>query len=192
MQNCFSHRTFTQNLWKSFLKQPCQVVDATCGNGYDALFIAENYLHNPLSKLYCFDIQKTAIENTQVKLQEKLSDQQIKQVQLYQQSHHEFTFSSSIDLFIYNLGYLPGSDKTIKTSKSTTIQSIDNALKCLAQKGMICITCYPGHTEGEIEEEALLNHLKTLSPQNYTCLYHKWINKQENAPSVIVIQTNFH
>ena len=49
---------FAQNI----IKKGDTVIDATCGNGYDTLFLSK--LVGNMGKVYAFDIQQIAIERT--------------------------------------------------------------------------------------------------------------------------------
>ena len=60
--------------------------------------------------------------------------------------------ASTPKLIVYNLGYLPGSDKLLTTKTSSTLLSVEKALSLIAPNGAISITCYPGHEEGKKEE----------------------------------------
>src|SRR5690606_25537032 len=53
----------------------------------------------------------------------------------------------------YNLGYLPGGDKTITTLADHTVDSLQCAVKLIKPGGIVSILCYPGHTEGKTETE---------------------------------------
>lgn len=47
----------------------------------------------------------------------------------------------------YNLGWLPGGDKSITTNLEDTIASIDSAKRLIKSGGMISVMLYAGHTE---------------------------------------------
>lgn len=50
-----------------FVKRARVLVDMTCGNGYDTLFLAENM--DEQAFLYGFDIQASALASTQSRLE---------------------------------------------------------------------------------------------------------------------------
>ena len=52
---------------------------------------------------------------------------------------------------VYNLGYLPQSDKRLVTQPSSTCSSLWQAMELLEEGGVLCITVYLGH-EGGVEE----------------------------------------
>ncbi len=179
-----SHLDLAHSYWKAHLKPFCHVIDATCGNGHDSLFLA-NHLNG--GSLYCIDIQKTAINSTKNLLEKNLLKTQVDRIYFFNQSHE--TFPSEIppcDLIIYNLGYLPGGDKNQTTNTPTTIKSFKNSLQLLKPQGLISVTCYPGHAEGALEQEALLNMARLLSPQDYLVCHHIFENRKA-APSLLLV-----
>lgn len=158
------------------------VIDATCGNGNDALYILK---HFKPSTLYCFDVQKHAIDSTKSLFKE--SDLDLKNVHFINDCHSKLDeyIKESPSLIIYNLGYLPKSDKIIKTKKTTTLISIEKALLLIKPYGLISITCYPGHAEGKEEEDAIFNMIKNLSNDQWSIYSYKAL--YEKAPSLIFI-----
>jgi hypothetical protein len=141
--------------------------------------------------MYAFDIQQKAIDNTRLKITSHLSSQEQQQVTLFHSSHaylQTIQLPTAPTLIVYNLGYLPGGDKSITTQTDSTLHSITQGLQLLKQQGALCITCYPGHEEGRKEESAILDYLIN-HPSAYTQLHHhRWIHR-EHAPSLIWITT---
>lgn len=189
MKKYSPHIDLAHNYWKNHLKKGDFVIDATCGNGNDTLFLSRCVLTETDGIVHAYDIQNKAIENTKLLLKDILTPNQIKRVNFINKSHEDFNINNSKkpSLVVYNLGYLPGHDKTITTKVSSTLKSISNALLLISDSGAISITCYPGHDEGKQEEEKLLNELSLLNHKEWHICYHKWINKI-NAPSLIWIK----
>jgi hypothetical protein len=163
------HIALAHHYWKTHLKPNDVAWDMTCGNGHDTLA-----LHSLGATIYGFDIQETAIKNTLEK---------VPTATLFLRSHDDLPPLPTPRLIVYNLGYLPGSDKSITTNTSTTLRSLDLAIQTLAPDGALSITCYPGHPEGAREEKAILEWAKTLPKQ--VC-YHQWITR-EKSPSLLLI-----
>lgn len=173
-----SHLAFAHSIWKKHITPKSYVIDATCGNGHDSLFI----LQQKPKHLFCIDIQETALKNTQARVS------CFKDFSLHHHCHSSFPMGAeSIDLIVYNLGYLPGGDKELTTQTETTLASIDNGLKLLNISGLMSITLYPGHAEGEREEKRVLKHVSTLSEKNFRITSHRWI-RAAKAPSLLLIQ----
>ncbi len=183
------HLDLAQNYWKKFLEKDDIVIDATCGNGHDSLFLAKIYLENSKGLLFCFDIQEKAIDSTLLLLRQNLSIEHLKRIVLYNYSHEDLGkyVQHKANLIVYNLGYLPNHDKTITTKKETTISSLKSALSLLADRGAISIMCYPGHDEGEHEEKALLSFAESLDSKLYSVCYHNWINRKK-SPTLLWIE----
>lgn len=185
------HIKTAHSYWKAHLRQGDFAIDATLGGGYDALFIASLILKGG-GELWGFDIQKEAIQRSEKRLQENLSSQEMKQVTLFHASHQKFPLhpTKKPSLIVYNLGYLPGGDKTIVTQTKNTLQSVTHALSLIKKGGVLSITCYRGHQEGEKEERALIKWLHALPYKNYTLSYQKWLHGIK-TPSLILIKKHF-
>lgn len=185
-----SHLDLAHHYWEKLLKPGDTVIDATCGNGKDTLKLAQILLPlGPGGKILGMDIQQEAIARTRQLLHTHLSLNEISQISLYEQSHAEFPPlpPASIRLIVYNLGYLPGSDKKIKTLKFSTLTSLSHALELTAPGGAISITCYPGHPEGEEEQEALVKMTSHLSPHCWNVCHHQRLNSPL-SPSLLILQ----
>ncbi|MEM8628459.1 MAG: class I SAM-dependent methyltransferase [Chlamydiota bacterium] len=168
-----SVRLFARALWVTFLREDSHVIDATCGKGRDTLFLAKCV---PQGHVYSYDIQSTALAEAKRLID---GEGKSKQVTFFHQSHT--SFEQNADLVVYNLGYLPGSDKTICTQPKDVLESVEHA-QSFAQA--ICITCYPGHLSGRKEEELLHAYSKTLDAKLWTASHHRWVNRHL-CPSLI-------
>lgn len=183
-----SHLDLAHSYWEKIVVQGDCVIDATCGNGWDTLTLANIVLTETEGKIYAFDIQQKAIEASKALLSQHLSLEIQNRIAFILGSHTDFSMIvSPIKLIVYNLGYLPGSTKSITTETETSLKSIESGLHILQPGGAISITCYPGHPEGAREEQALLSFAATLSPQKWSCSYQRWINRQQ-SPSLLLIQ----
>ena len=73
---------------------------------------------------------------------------------LFQHGHENIkecipaNFHGKVTGAIFNLGYLPGGDKSIVTKPSTTISAIEQLLEIMAPEGIIVFVIYHGHPEG--------------------------------------------
>ncbi|EUJ17052.1 S-adenosylmethionine (SAM)-dependent methyltransferase [Listeria aquatica FSL S10-1188] len=66
---------FSHQLLRKVIFPGDVVIDATCGNGHDTLFLAQ--LVGPNGKVYAYDIQQTAIEKTEARLDEASCKNQV-------------------------------------------------------------------------------------------------------------------
>lgn len=180
---------FSHLIWQSILKSGSYVIDATCGNGHDTLFLAKTILAKKQGKIIALDIQKTAILQTSQRLQEKLHQDLLQHVSYYQCCHSEIDqyCQSGADLIVYNLGYLPGSNKKQVTQSKTTLTSLTKSLSLMKVGGYLSITCYPGHEAGHQEAYDVLNWAKKLDPR-YISTQHSWINRLSTTPFLLLIQ----
>lgn len=181
-----SHLELARFYWKMVLQAEDWAIDATCGNGKDTVQLGKF----PLGGVIGLDKQQIAIENTRSLLKNNLQKEQYEKMHLFCTSHTHFpllAYERPIRLIIYNLGYLPGSDKKITTITEDTLKSFTSALELLIPGGLITICCYPGHEEGAKEQTFLIQKAQQLSPSRYIICHHTWPNKY-NSPSLLLIQ----
>lgn len=161
------------------------VVDATMGNGHDTVMLAK--LAGETGHVYAFDVQKQAVEKTREHLEaEGLLDR----VTLHCTGHENMAdyVPNGVRAVAFNLGWLPGGDKTVTTHWDTTFRALDAALKLLLPMGVCTVCAYPGHEAGEEERLALTEYLAKLPPQRYNILRQTFINAGPGAPECFVIQ----
>lgn len=121
-------------------------IDATVGNGYDTLFLAEYY-----HKVIGIDIQPLAIKRSSDKTKG------LKNVTLYLDDFNNIKNYGMANLIVFNLGFLPGSNRQIKTQDYTSNEAILSAYQIL--DGTMLIACYIQHEGGYQEFEELINSL---------------------------------
>lgn len=133
-----------------------EVVDATSGNGHDTLELAR--LVGETGRVYAFDIQQAAIDQTR----RRLSRYGLLQRVTLQLCGHEHLLErlppesrGNIAAVMFNLGYLPGGDKKRITRAATTIRGMEQATRCLRPGGVLTVIAYPGHPGGSDELDAV-------------------------------------
>lgn len=178
---------YSHELLKDVVSLGDTVVDATMGNGNDTLFLAK--LVGEDGYVHAFDIQEQAMENTSQKLKEHNCEKQAKLHLI----GHEFLGSviditEQISAAIFNLGYLPKSDKSIVTHETTTIKALEELLLRLKELGRIILVIYDGHNAGKIEKQEVLNFVASLPQEIYSVLSYQFINQRNNPPSLICIE----
>ena len=152
-------------------------IDFTMGNGNDTLSLSK-----VANKVYSFDIQEKALENTK-----KLLDS-INNVELILDGHENFDkYVQDFDVGIFNLGYLPQGDHNITTKVSTSLKAIKKAVQYLNKKGHLFIVVYIGHFEGKEESLKIDEYVCSLDHMVYNVALFKMMNKL-NAPYVIEIE----
>jgi SAM-dependent methyltransferase len=179
-----NHLTFAHFLWQQLLNLGDSVLDATCGNGHDTLFLAQKVLDADRGSVHAIDMQSRALQATKLRLESSLPAPLLKRVHYWQQSHAAFPSQiapRSLRLVVYNLGYLPGGDHSLTTKTESTLASIQSALPLIQPGGALSITCYPGHSEGAVEESAIATFVTTLDRDQWSCSHHHWPQRTKGA-----------
>jgi len=171
--------SFSHRLLKEVITKDDITIDATAGKGNDTLVLAKIS-----KKVYCFDIQEKAIKFTY----EKTKDYH--NIQYICDSHANVLnyIKEEVKGVIFNLGYLPGENKNVTTTKESTIKAIQNILNILAISGRCVIVLYPGHDEGLKEAMAIEEYVSTLNQKQYEVLKYQFINQINNPPYLIAIE----
>ena len=138
-----------QEIAKRYLTAGSIAIDATCGNGFDTLFLAGQV--GITGVVYGVDIQERAIETSRKKLHEA---DLLPQCRLVVCSHSQLksivdpVHVGRISVVMFNLGYLPLGDKFIVTKPETTIAALEQAIELVRPGGLVSILAYPGHAGG--------------------------------------------
>lgn len=179
-------------LMKNILSRAKVIVDATAGNGSDTLFLAKNALDD--ATIYAFDIQEKALQNAQLKIEQlktagKDSFTNLN-INFICDSHDKVNdyVKDTIDLAIFNLGYLPGGNHEITTKCDTTLNALKTMLNNLALNGCIAVVVYPGHDEGHKECQLVKEFAQSLSKKYFTAGWYQMINHNSNAPALCWIE----
>lgn len=159
------------------------VVDFTMGNGHDTYFLSQWVEEG---HVYGFDIQKEAVESTQRNLREWGAKENYTLIHACHSRVKEFV-TQPIDGGMFNLGYLPYSDKVITTQHETSLAAIQSALELLKAGGILVIAVYPGHAEGTLEGELVREFAQSLDNKRYDSFYYRLLN-QKKAPFLVAIQ----
>lgn len=143
-------------------------IDATAGNGHDTLFLAR--LVGETGTVLACDLQPEALTRTA----RLLEAHGIPNAILLACSHANLNdaippeYHGRIGAVMFNLGYLPGGDKTYTTTTSSSLQGLQQALALLRVGGIVTVIAYPGHPGGTEETAAVEGLLRGLNPAEYT------------------------
>ncbi|NLK64813.1 MAG: methyltransferase domain-containing protein [Tissierellia bacterium] len=167
-------------------KDNLNFLDLTCGNGFDTLFLSN--LAGAKGKVTALDIQVAAVERT-IKLLKENSE--FNNYTIIKDSHEfvEKYITEKIDAAVYNLGYLPKSNKEIITKPESTISSINSLLPYLKDSGRIYITSYITHDKG-YEINKLSDYLTGLNKKEYNVILIDVLNKDNTPPKLFIIEKN--
>lgn len=138
-------------------------IDATAGNGHDTLWLCQAV--GASGHVFAFDIQENALARTSARLDAAgLSDRATLLC-----AGHEFLDTivpekhrANIAAIVFNLGYLPGGDKSLVTRPETTLAALEAGARLLKPGGILSVTLYPAHPGGAEEAEAVEGWLLSL------------------------------
>ncbi len=161
-------------------------IDATAGNGNDTMKLCRAV--GSCGKVFAFDIQKSALENTR----KKLNENNFSNFTLIEDSHANLDqyVNEQVGCVIFNLGYLPGGDHLICTKHDSTIEAIKKSLEIISENGFISVTVYYGKNSGTEEKDAVMSYLKTIDYKKYTVTVHDFFNRPNNPPLTVIITKN--
>lgn len=169
------------------VKEGDTCIDATMGNGNDTLLLSK--LCGRTGKVWAFDIQSDALDNTRAKL---LKAQAPLNYELLQKSHifmEKYAAKDSASCIVFNFGYLPGGDHSCSTRKESSIPALEQSLTLLKKGGLLSLCIYSGGDTGFEEKNAILDWLKTLNPRKYLVIKSEYYNRPNNPPvSVQVVK----
>jgi hypothetical protein len=136
-------------------------IDATVGNGYDALFLGHRV--GPKGKVLGFDVQKAALAGAREILKFVGS---IDHVSLIHDSHTRLAdylpAGAVIHAAMFNLGYLPRGNRRIITRPETTVLALRSVLEHLAERGRVTLLVYRGHEGGIPEYQGVRQFVEEL------------------------------
>lgn len=129
-------------------------IDATAGNGHDTRFLSE--LVGPTGHVFAFDVQPEAIART--------AAWGLPNVTLLLRSHADLASAipmehhGRIGAVMFNLGYLPGGDKTVRTVAKSTEAALRAGVALLRPGGILSAIAYTGHPGG-LDEVAVIERV---------------------------------
>jgi SAM-dependent methyltransferase len=132
------------------------VVDATAGNGHDTLLLAQGV--GATGRVFAFDIQPAALDATRTRLRDAGA---LEPCTLILDGHQHMArllpteARGSLAAIMFNLGWLPGQDKTCITRAETTLAALQVSIDWLRPGGLLTIVVYPSHDGGDDEASAV-------------------------------------
>lgn len=173
---------------KAHLRPGDFAVDATVGNGHDSLLLAEQV--GATGRVCAIDVQAAAIAATRERLRAAGG---LEQVQLHQDNHATVLATlaeqspATARVIVFNLGYLPGSDKTIQTQAGDTVTALDASGRLLAPDGLLLVTAYRAHPGGANEAEAVTSWMRAKESEGWRVECHDPAPGKKVLPPVLWI-----
>lgn len=177
---------YSHQLLQEIIEPTDTVVDATMGNGHDTLFLAQLV---PKGQVYSVDIQPQALVNTKALL---TAHELTAQITLSDCGHHQLEQlipeTTKIKAAVFNLGYLPKSDKQVITTAPTTLAALEQLLPRLVLRGRIILVAYYGHEGGQTELAAVESFCANLDQHHFQVLHYQFINQKNQPPILFCIE----
>ncbi len=168
---------------KMVVKPDDTVVDATCGNGHDTLFLARLV---PRGRVLAFDISPLAIANTAARLKEHgVSDR----VELFQEDFRNLRayVTSPVAAIMFNLGYLPGASRETATKAQHSKQAVETAVNLIRPGGVVTVVCYSGHQGGAEETREILAVTGGLNQKEFEVVKVDFLNQVNHPPLLVAV-----
>lgn len=202
---------FAMHLLSQYVRPGDCVIDATAGNGNDTLTLARltDAAHGA-GRVYSFDIQQAAIDNTRFLLEKNgLACESLPAAYGDKQEHkgeHQALFAKSGVVLIrdshdrikdyvcepvagavFNLGFLPGQDKTVVTQAECTLSAVSQTLALMKKGAALAAVMYGGHPGGAAERNRLLQYAAQLNAKEFHAAHIDMVNQTSAAPSILIL-----
>ncbi|MEM7611886.1 MAG: class I SAM-dependent methyltransferase [Pseudomonadota bacterium] len=147
-------------------------VDATAGNGHDTLFLAR--MVGDTGTVIAMDVQTAALKATRQRLNEHGLQHCVELINACHSTLADhLPTDRPVNAAMFNLGYLPGSDKQATTHSSTTIAAVRVCLERLADNGVLSVMAYRGHAGGQREADDIAQLLGALPSSEFLREQHR-------------------
>lgn len=179
--------SLAMHIVKEYIEEGDIAVDCTMGNGFDTLALAEAV--GSTGKVYAFDIQMHALENTAAILEEHGMSARAKLVHDSHSKLDEYLsdLRGDISAFVFNLGYMPGENKEIVTQSDSTLCAVKQALSLVKTGGIVSVVVYRGHDAGANEADVLGRFFNELSSKDYHVAFIEMTNQTKKAPAMYLV-----
>ncbi len=174
------------NVIRRIVKPGDIVIDATAGNGNDTQLLAS--LVGVSGRTIAIDIQRSAIESTSSRLERAglIADLRLADHAVELNSLKSAGFK--VKAVMFNLGYLPGSDKQITTGSTSTRAAMHVASEMLMPGGAVTIIAYRGHAGGLEEATVVERCLTELSADQFETSRIDGDMKNVTSPVLFIVR----
>lgn len=180
---------FAKGLAGAALEAGALAVDATLGNGRDTCFLAERV--GETGRVFGFDAQPEAVARTRRRLE---AAGLAGRVTLFERGHEAMRAAlppeavGRVRAVTFNLGYLPGGDKSCITRPETTIPALSAARDVLAPGGVLTVVVYAGHPGGAEESDAVAAWAEALDQRRFQALTYRFVNQRNAPPWLLAVE----
>ena len=187
-----SHRALTSAL--AFARdagEALYAVDATAGNGHDTVFLALEVGEN--GQVWTFDVQEAALTATRERVSLAGPDI-LRRIFLVHAGHETAKYRLPVEVrenlraITFNLGFLPGSDRRVKTTVATTIEALSFLAGILAVGGVVSVHAYKGHSGGAEEGAAVGRWFTALPWDTWRVAEYTFCNKDRNPETLFLAE----
>lgn len=180
---------FAHVLIREALRPGDVAVDATLGNGHDTAALCRAV--GDEGRIFGFDVQAEAIEETERRLSELSVSPEIDLLQVGHEEMDEHlppVTHGRVGAITFNLGYLPGSASSLTTTPDTTIPALRSAVKMLRPGGVVTVVIYTGHEGGTAEADAVDAWATNLPQRDVQVLSYEFVNQKNDPPRLLAIE----
>lgn len=179
---------FSHQLAAAVLRPGDVAIDGTAGRGNDTLMLARHV--GPSGCVLAVDVQQTAVDATRERCLAAGVDGHVRvrcrdHAALADMLVEENFPAAKVVLF--NLGYLPGGDKSCVTRTAGTLQAVQAGFAALEPGGILLVVCYPGHPGGAEESDAVGAWASSLPPEEAHVARYEFLNRVQVPPHVLAI-----
>jgi len=176
--------TLLHQLLREVIRVGDVVVDATAGNGYDTVFLAECV--GAQGRVLAFDVQEAAILSASAKVNEAGFPERVKFLHESHANLPDHLSPHTVSAIVFNLGYLPGADHDATTTVDETIDALTKSLLVLKAGGVLAVVCYPGHPAGAVEAAAVEKWMTSLSSSKWRVAKYEALGTLRPAPFLLM------
>ena len=180
-----SARHWAEELQREAIGPGMTVIDATMGNGGDTERLCR--LVGETGRVYAFDVQAQALDKTRARLEAAGLLDRAELILAGHERVREFV-TGPVDAVVFNLGWLPGGDKSVTTQVPTTLAALEACLELLKPHGLLTLCAYPGHAEGAEELRQVLAWARALDGRRFAAMERAYLNQQAAPPVLLAVQ----
>ena len=170
---------------RQLMPAPRRCLDATAGTGRDTLFLCK--LAGKDRDIIAMDIQEEALEQTGERLLKEGCREGVRLIHDGHEHMDKYAGPGTLDLVMFNIGYLPGGDHNKATKPETTCEALTKSLTLLREGGLLSVLIYSGGDSGFEEKDAVLAWAAGLESAKYLAISEAFCNKPNHPPMPLFV-----